>query len=102
MDHKYLESQFDDSHWSSSVVIKATGKMSPMLDPRRLTARQIPLLTEKFQRFDGVVTCSNTTAADTWMAMIQKDEPLTLDAGSTFGVDFEGKVRSLPGPADLC
>ncbi|KAH6892901.1 bacterial alpha-L-rhamnosidase-domain-containing protein [Thelonectria olida] len=92
MDHDYLQPEFDDSSWLGSIIIEATGKMSPVLDPRRLTPRQIPFLTENFERFDGVVTCNDATLADMWMAVIQNDKPLTLSPQSTYTVDIEVKA----------
>ncbi|KAK7397879.1 hypothetical protein QQX98_012747 [Neonectria punicea] len=89
IDHGYLTPEFDDSSWPAAVVIKSTGKMSPMLDPRRLTLRQIPFLTEEFARFEGVVTCSGPTTAEEWTALILDNKPVSLASKSIHTVDIE-------------
>ncbi|KAH8666116.1 bacterial alpha-L-rhamnosidase-domain-containing protein [Ilyonectria robusta] len=88
----YAQPEFDDSAWEASIVIKATGKMSPMLDPRRLTPRQIPFLSEDVAKFDGVVTCSGPTSSEEWTALILGEKPLSLASNSTHTVDIEVKA----------
>ncbi|KPM40551.1 hypothetical protein AK830_g5993 [Neonectria ditissima] len=92
IDRGYLTPEFDDSSWPAAVEIKSTGKMSPMLDPRRLAPRQIPFLTEEPAKFDGVVTCSGPTTAEEWTALILDEKKVSLAPESIHIVDIEVKA----------
>ncbi|KAH7139879.1 bacterial alpha-L-rhamnosidase-domain-containing protein, partial [Dactylonectria estremocensis] len=92
LDRGYAHAEFDDSAWAAAVVIKATAKMSPMLDPRRLTPRQIPFLSEDTANFDAVVTCSGPNSSEEWTSLMLEEKPVVLAPNSNHTVDIEVKV----------
>ncbi|PQE16472.1 hypothetical protein CJF30_00003168 [Rutstroemia sp. NJR-2017a BBW] len=88
----WTEFDFDDGEWMESEIRTVKRKMSPMLDPRRLTPRPIPHLPEISKRFDDVVTCSDDTYIEDWRKLLRDDRPMKLAAGSISVVEIESEV----------
>ncbi|KAH8678390.1 Six-hairpin glycosidase-like protein [Xylariales sp. PMI_506] len=83
---------YDDSAWEAAKIATPIRKMSPMLDNRRLYAREIPALTEISSRFDGVVRSDEVVPAAAWDALIKNDQKLEIPANTTHWVELESTL----------
>lgn len=88
----WLETGFDDTKWSFAEKRSMTRKMSPALDPRRLTERPIPALPEIEEKFDAVATCQGKTTAEQWEGLLRKGIPVELAENTISVVDIESEV----------
>ncbi|KAM0313576.1 hypothetical protein ACHAO8_005380 [Botrytis cinerea] len=85
----WREVEFDDACWKNAEIRTMKRKMSPMLDPRKLTPRPIPHLPEISRRFDNAVTCSENSSLSDWNMLLQNDRPMKLAAGTNSIVEIE-------------
>lgn len=63
--------------------------MLPIMEPRRLTERIIPLLPEIPTRFSSVVKCDSLISLESWNKFIQQDQPLEIPPGHRMSVVLE-------------
>jgi hypothetical protein len=92
-DWDWVETGFDDSKWLPAVKSTMKAPMMPILDQRRLTERQIPLLPETFARFlETVKSDADTPSIEAWNQLIQHDRPVKLEAGRKATVVFAAET----------
>ncbi|KAJ5553454.1 hypothetical protein N7494_002832 [Penicillium frequentans] len=80
----WLDVDFDESQWTPAVKSSMKVPMVPILEPRRLVERSIPLLPEIPGRFSQTLarTSLDSDTAERWDLLIRKDYPLQIDANS--------------------
>lgn len=84
--------EFDDSAWAATILGTPQRKMSPILDPRRLFAREIPVLPEIDARFQGVVNLEGPVPKDAWAKLLTGDNALEVPANTKTWVEIESST----------
>ena len=80
---------FDASGWSNAIPSVQPVKMMPALEPWKLFERPIPLMAEVLQSFDGALKCSGPIGLPDWNALLQREDPITIESNQTVSVDLE-------------
>lgn len=88
----WLKEDFDDTAWPMAICATPHRKMSPIIDPWRLTPRNIPVLPEIPCRFDGVVTSSDAALTESWMALLSGDSKVQVPGNSVYWVEVESSI----------
>ncbi|KAL4968135.1 Six-hairpin glycosidase-like protein [Aspergillus stella-maris] len=90
---KWLNTDFDDSHWFDAVQATMKVPMLPITEPWRLVPRSIPLLPETSGRFSAVVKVDSPDSAieGELGGLITQDEKIEFAANTTTTVIFENQ-----------
>jgi alpha-L-rhamnosidase len=89
LDLKWNTLDYDDSLWPTAILGTPQRKMSPMLDPRRLYPRQIPMLPEIPSKFQGAVNTEGSVDSAAWTQLLQSDTAISIPANSKQWVELE-------------
>ncbi|KAF7536390.1 hypothetical protein G7054_g4517 [Neopestalotiopsis clavispora] len=92
LDLNWNQVEFDDSAWPTAILGTPQRKMSPILDPRRLFPREIPVLPEIDARFQGVVNLEGPISREAWADLLLKDAALEIPANTSTWVEIESST----------
>ncbi|KAL2823845.1 Six-hairpin glycosidase-like protein [Aspergillus cavernicola] len=90
----WTERDYDDTNWTVAVKSTLKSPMVPVLEPRILVQRTIPLLPELPGRFSEAVTHQGTTAkeAGRWTGLVQSDHLLRIGSNSEVSVILDAAI----------
>lgn len=88
----WLKEKFEDDTWPLAICATPHRRMSPIVDPWRLTPRTIPILTEIPCRFDEVVRTSDVASRDSWKALLSGNSNVVVSANSLHWVELESST----------
>ena len=83
---------FNDSHWSSATIVSGRSMMMPVLEPRKLAPRTIPMLPENERVFEKTVKCSGSVLREDWDRLLKCQSNVTIARGSTEIVEIQTEV----------